>query len=120
VAELVISPPSRYPDIYPVLNVLVSTPVFVLTWLWSIRSIIESRWAVGGLGTVPEKGHETNSNADAKSIPSTPVAMTSGAGDYSNLRLRGIGRQQGMRTQSLGFASGGNRKRTVSRTSVAG
>ena len=43
------NPPSRYPDIYPVLNVLVSTPVFVLVWLWSIKSGVEKQWALGGL-----------------------------------------------------------------------
>jgi alpha-1,3-glucosyltransferase len=49
--ELIIPPPSRYPDLYPVLNVLVCTPVFVLTWLWSIKSGIEVGWALGGLGS---------------------------------------------------------------------
>ncbi|KAH9480442.1 Dolichyl pyrophosphate Man9GlcNAc2 alpha-1,3-glucosyltransferase [Psilocybe cubensis] len=50
VLELTISPPLRYPDIYPVLNVLISTPVFFLTWLWSIKCGVEVGWAVGGLG----------------------------------------------------------------------
>ncbi|KAG6909141.1 hypothetical protein DXG01_001893 [Tephrocybe rancida] len=36
--ELVVSPPARYPDLYAVLNVLVSTPVFVLAWLWDIKT----------------------------------------------------------------------------------
>ncbi|TDL22242.1 hypothetical protein BD410DRAFT_272741 [Rickenella mellea] len=48
--ELVLSPPARYPDLFPVLNVLVSTPVFVLTWLWSIKRGIEVSWALGGVG----------------------------------------------------------------------
>ena len=43
-------PPSRYPDLFPVLNVLISTPVFVLIWLWSIKCGIEIQWALGGLG----------------------------------------------------------------------
>ncbi|KAG6854653.1 hypothetical protein C0991_003301 [Blastosporella zonata] len=55
VLELVISPPGRYPDIYPVLNVLISTPVFVLAWLWSIKSGVEVAWALGGLGWAPGK-----------------------------------------------------------------
>jgi alpha-1,3-glucosyltransferase len=33
-----------------VLNVLVSAPVFILVWLWSIKSGIEKQWALGGLG----------------------------------------------------------------------
>jgi hypothetical protein len=42
-------PPPRCPDLFPVLTVLLSTPVFVFTWLWSIKSIIEARWTAGGL-----------------------------------------------------------------------
>ena len=45
--EFVIQPPARYPDLFPVLNVLISTPVFGLVWLWSIKSGIEAWWAVG-------------------------------------------------------------------------
>jgi hypothetical protein len=49
---------ARYPDLFPVLNVL-STPVFVFTWLWSIKSIIEARWTAGGLSVGGEpKGRE--------------------------------------------------------------
>ncbi|KAL0069802.1 Glucosyltransferase-like protein [Marasmius tenuissimus] len=48
--EMVVTPPERYPDLFPVLNVLVSTPVFVLTWLWSIKCCVEVSWAIGGLG----------------------------------------------------------------------
>lgn len=50
-SEFFISPPTRYPDLYAVLNVLISTPVFLLTWLWSIKSGIEVKWALGSLGT---------------------------------------------------------------------
>lgn len=32
------------------LNVLISTPVFVVAWLWSIKCGIEVGWALGGLG----------------------------------------------------------------------
>lgn len=49
VLEATIDPPSRYPDLYAVLNVLVSTPIFVLTWLWSIKRELEISWALGGL-----------------------------------------------------------------------
>ena len=50
ILEFVVHPPSRYPDLFPVLNVLVCTPVFVLVLLWSIKSGIEVGWALGGLG----------------------------------------------------------------------
>jgi len=48
--ELVVTPPRRYPDLFPVLNVLVCTPVLVLAWLWSIKSGMEVAWTVGGVG----------------------------------------------------------------------
>ncbi|KAL1710999.1 glycosyltransferase family 57 protein [Schizophyllum commune] len=48
--ELIVSPPARYPDLFPVLNVLVSTPVFASAWLWSIVSMIRVGWAIGPLG----------------------------------------------------------------------
>ncbi|KAF9077817.1 glucosyltransferase [Rhodocollybia butyracea] len=46
--EPIIIPPARYPDLFPVLNVLVSTPVFVCLWLWSIKCCIQVSWAVTG------------------------------------------------------------------------
>lgn len=49
--ELIIAPPARYPDLFPVLNVLISTPVFVLIWLWSIKCGVEVAWALGGLSS---------------------------------------------------------------------
>ncbi|KAF6755794.1 glycosyltransferase family 57 protein [Ephemerocybe angulata] len=48
--ELVFPAPARYPDLFPVLNVLISTPVFVLIWLWSLKCGVEVAWALGGLG----------------------------------------------------------------------
>ncbi|KAJ7761486.1 glycosyltransferase family 57 protein [Mycena maculata] len=51
VLELLIQPPARYPDLFPVLNVLISTPVFGLVWLWSIKCGLEVSWAIGGLGS---------------------------------------------------------------------
>ncbi|KAJ3529027.1 hypothetical protein NMY22_g9166 [Coprinellus aureogranulatus] len=46
--ELVFTPPARYPDIFPVLNVLICTPIFVLIWLWSLKCGVEVGWALGG------------------------------------------------------------------------
>jgi alpha-1,3-glucosyltransferase len=37
----------RYPDLFAVLNVLLSTPVFVLIWLWSSKRQIEVGFASG-------------------------------------------------------------------------
>jgi len=114
VLELLINAPAQYPDIYPVLNVLISTPIFALTWLWSIKSLIEARWAVGSLGlgsrdrrpSVSDKGH---------SVPSTPVAEDR---PTNVVRARGIGREMGVRAQSLGYATG--RRKTSRASSVVG
>lgn len=38
---------SRYPDLFPVLNVLLCTPVFGLIWLWSIKRQLEVGFACG-------------------------------------------------------------------------
>ncbi|EPQ54608.1 ALG6, ALG8 glycosyltransferase [Gloeophyllum trabeum ATCC 11539] len=50
VLEMLVPPPARYPDLFAALNVLASTPVFVLTWLWSIKCGAQALWALGGLG----------------------------------------------------------------------
>ncbi|KAI0036435.1 glucosyltransferase [Vararia minispora EC-137] len=93
IAELVIPPPSRYPDIYPVLNVLVSTPVFGLTWLWSIKSIIEARWAVGGL-SVSTGG--ANLQHDGTPAVLTPATEDDGT-ELSALSLKGMGHHRCLR-----------------------
>jgi len=49
-AELLIDPPARYPDLFPVLNVLLCAPIFGLAWLWSTARIVQVAWAVGVLG----------------------------------------------------------------------
>ncbi|KAJ3864801.1 glycosyltransferase family 57 protein [Lentinula novae-zelandiae] len=46
--ELIVAPPARYPDLFPVLNVLISTPVFVCLWLWSIKCCVQVSWAITG------------------------------------------------------------------------
>lgn len=43
--------PARYPDLYVVLNVLVSFGVFGLAWLWGNKKLLEGAWAMGGIGT---------------------------------------------------------------------
>ena len=69
--ELLIQPPARYPDLFPVLNVLVSTPVFGLVWLWSIKSGIEVGWAVVGLGGGNPAAPRSNTNSQPASSPLT-------------------------------------------------
>ncbi|KAH9891589.1 ALG6, ALG8 glycosyltransferase family-domain-containing protein [Cubamyces lactineus] len=112
VAELLFRPPARLPDLFPVLNVLVSTPVFALVWLWCIKRGVEVSWALGGLGS-------RSSTKAPQSVPSLkkPLPFPSDsrldavAGDGEALKdpVSGL-RGSGMRTMSLGFAQGRRRK----------
>ncbi|KIM66625.1 glycosyltransferase family 57 protein [Scleroderma citrinum Foug A] len=117
ILEMVVTPPSRYPDLFPVLNVLVSTPVFGLIWIWSIKRGIEDGWALGGLpgaGTErhPKKDHDNISVADSISSLPSPVRtwrehgravslgftsghMVSGRGGHRDPRRRAIERLRG-------------------------
>lgn len=98
--EMVVTPPARYPDLFPVLNVLVCTPVFGLIWLWSIKRGIQVSWAIAGLPgsrtdikiklTKDDADHRNNEHVD------TTVQRPMG-----NIR-----RDVGMRAVSLGYASG--------------
>ncbi|KIJ54800.1 glycosyltransferase family 57 protein [Sphaerobolus stellatus SS14] len=55
IAEALISPPARYPDLFPVLNVLVSASVFVSVWLWSIKRGVEIGWTLSGPPRIKSK-----------------------------------------------------------------
>ena len=39
----------RYPDLFPVLNVLLCMPVFMMVWLWSLKKHLEMTLASGVL-----------------------------------------------------------------------
>lgn len=71
--ELVIQPPARYPDLFPVLNVLVSTPVFGLVWLWSIKSGVEVGWAIAGLGGNPGTAQTGSSSSPSGANPTSAI-----------------------------------------------
>lgn len=113
--EVVMTPPARYPDLFPVLNVLVSTPVFGLIWLWSIKRGIQVSWAIAGL---PGSGANSNSNSDNKTKFAKESAQD---GEDERVRVRGardgrrwpgeggVRRYTGMRAVSLGYASGQQR-----------
>ena len=77
--EALIPIPARYPDLFPVLNVLLSTPVFVLIWLWSIKCGVEVGWAVAGgwgqrkKGSAPgSKDGQTVATASAPAVDGMP------------------------------------------------
>lgn len=114
--EYFLPPPDHLPDIYPVLNVLLSTPVFVITWLWSIKRMVEVSWALGGLGTDTRTTTETHTHtgdsriSDGDGAPATAVEVTTSAlglsistESPSSLRTRGPGQT---RKQELGLRSG--------------
>ncbi|KAI0250725.1 ALG6, ALG8 glycosyltransferase family-domain-containing protein [Lactifluus subvellereus] len=99
--ELVYSPPARYPDLFPVLNVLLSTPVFLFTWLWSIKSIIEARWTVGGLSVVEPKEKKADPGVAFPTEDAGGVSSALAPPDGARNRREG-----GLRVPSLGFVAG--------------
>ena len=74
---MMISPPSRYPDLFAVLNVLISTPVFVLTWLWSIKCGVEVGWALSGLGSISSVSKSSKDADGATSVVHPSLAECS-------------------------------------------
>jgi alpha-1,3-glucosyltransferase len=92
--ELVFRPPARYPDLFPVLNVLLCTPIFFFTWLWSIKSIIEARWTVGGLSVGGPKEKKSNLAFPTESASGVSSALS----PMDGVRNR---REGGLRVQSL-------------------
>ncbi|KAI0333646.1 glucosyltransferase [Cubamyces sp. BRFM 1775] len=112
VAELLFRPPARLPDLFPVLNVLVSTPVFALVWLWSIKRGVEVSWALGGLGSRSSTKPPQSAPSSKKPVPfplDNRSDTVSGDGEAMKDPVLGL-RGSGMRTMSLGFAQGRRRK----------
>ncbi|KAH8104721.1 glycosyltransferase family 57 protein [Cristinia sonorae] len=135
VIELIIPPPTRLPDIYPVLNVLISTPVFVLTWLWSIKRGIEVSWASGGLGSshshhqAPPLKHQPSNDSTASSSSTTRKFSSVEAGKAKDWQWSdgqkngaaaadgvglGEGRQGEVFRRSVGYKQGTGILRTAS------
>ncbi|KAK7048375.1 DNA replication helicase [Favolaschia claudopus] len=79
--ELLILPPARYPDLFPVLNVLISTPVFMLVWLWSIKSGFETSWALGGMENAVPRPNRASivSDGERPVLKSRPVSSIGSA-----------------------------------------
>ncbi|KAF5360802.1 hypothetical protein D9756_004908 [Leucocoprinus leucothites] len=111
--EMIVNPPARYPDIYPVLNVLISTPVFALAWLWSIKCGFQVGWAVGGLGSSSTSTSSASKGTKASSLAPEEASATSS----SNTAWESVqgSRQGGQRAMSLGLqhvqAGTGSRRR---------
>ncbi|KDR82818.1 hypothetical protein GALMADRAFT_851446 [Galerina marginata CBS 339.88] len=101
--ELVLPPPARYPDIYPVLNVLISTPVFFLAWLWSIKCGVEVSWAVGGLsGSGSSRSHSsTAASASGSTRPSEDDGAAQGSSGWMRERTVSLGYKKKRTSQPL-------------------
>ena len=88
--EFIIQPPARYSDLFPVLNVLISTPGFGLVWLWSIKSGIEVRCAVVGLGGSNPVAHSSPSSQSIQHSSNTNLtSVTSPKVSYFHSTHRG-------------------------------
>lgn len=46
IAQFMVEPPSRYPDIFVVLNVMICMPVFVLCWVYGMKRQLEVGFAI--------------------------------------------------------------------------
>jgi alpha-1,3-glucosyltransferase len=109
IAELLVTPPARYPDLFPVLNVLVSAPVFGLAWLWSIKRCVEIKWSLGGLGTSTSTSKSAAGTHESMSTPSSPTlksVLEKNMNHGTNGTAAGSVRKGGLRTMSLGYAQG--------------
>jgi alpha-1,3-glucosyltransferase len=69
-AEILFLPPASLPDLYPVLNVLLSASIFGLSWIWSIKRLVEISWAMGPLGSSVQP---TRSDRKTLELPGTRV-----------------------------------------------
>ncbi|OJA13370.1 hypothetical protein AZE42_12061 [Rhizopogon vesiculosus] len=106
--ELIVAPPARYPDLFPVLNVLISTPTFGLIWLWSIKRSVELSWPMSGLPGKRGKGEGGGSS----STPVTPLRSTfRRSPTVETVR----GEMAHVRAVSLGYASGHGRSQADAR-----
>ncbi|EAU86038.2 glucosyltransferase Alg6 [Coprinopsis cinerea okayama7 len=83
--EFVLPVPKRYPDLFPVLNVLVSTPIFVLIWLWSIKCGLEIWWTLGGWSSTTSKKQTTSEKRLSASGPAVkPLEVKTSEGSGSS------------------------------------
>ncbi|KAF5385698.1 hypothetical protein D9757_005525 [Collybiopsis confluens] len=117
VLEPFVKAPARYPDLFPVLNVLVSTPVFMCIWLWSIKSCIQVSWAITGpSGSGFSVGdHQIQHRDRAMSVMSDASDLPSSSSTSVARQLR----DDGTRASSLGYAQM-KKKRRTSTHSVSG
>jgi ALG6, ALG8 glycosyltransferase family len=73
-AEVLMTPPARYPDLFPVLNALLCAGIFGLCWLWSIKRLVELSWAMGSLRRNPH--HIPPSSPAIRTTKLLPIGPT--------------------------------------------
>ncbi|CAE6390816.1 unnamed protein product [Rhizoctonia solani] len=95
--EAYIPPPTRYPDLYPVLNVLLSASVFGATWI-TVGGIMmfQSAWAIGGfdMGSASQRPtllRPLNTSTSAKSSPVSPNVSETFVTESVRKRRSGLG-----------------------------
>lgn len=90
--EHIFTPPARYPDLFPVLNVLLSGAVFGFAWLWGMKKQLEEGWAIAGLGGLhrtftplhPASEHDRFRLASLPAKPRVPMAGVDGRNGSSS------------------------------------
>ena len=46
-------------SVLPTANILLSRGILGLVWLWGLRKLVETAWAIGGLGGPSKRPHKT-------------------------------------------------------------
>lgn len=72
--DTVATPPSHLPDLFVVLNVVLSCGVFGLGWLWSLIRLVEEAWSLVGLHSHAENAARSPSGISAGSRELSPVS----------------------------------------------
>jgi len=86
-AEHIVPAPRRYPDLFPVLNVLLCSFGFGMAWLWGLRKQLEAGWAIGGLGSGLHKKQDSVSSPSAASQPTETQLKTTASISPSSRRF---------------------------------
>jgi alpha-1,3-glucosyltransferase len=107
-AELLFTPPARYPDLFPVLNALLCADVFGLAYLWSLKRLVELSWAMGSLGN-------TSGGSAASRTGRPPPSPLDMAGNPSSTHSNGKSRD---RVASLSLSSSLRRRNPVGRPTL--
>lgn len=113
--ELIFPPPARYPDLFPVLNVLICTPVFGLVWLWSLKCGVEVGWALGGYSS--SAGFESSSHGAGAAVNSTTTTIVEGKDEFEE-RLEGDEMGEGGVGSGARWVGEGARRRYVGEASA--